>query len=159
MKAYSGSGSIALRILGLGTRWMWMISFTPRPLYPQGKSSWYALDRRLGWPQSRSGRGGEEKNFQPLPGLEPPIIQPIAQSYTTKRSVFYGVNLCLIQWTVNVYWCLKNSLFHEKRYREPAVISLNVLMRHELLCFINTHTALWKLLPSCTNLLLLLNTH
>jgi len=25
--------------------------------------------------QNRSGRGGEEKNSKPLPGLEPPIIQ------------------------------------------------------------------------------------
>jgi hypothetical protein len=36
------------------------------------------LDRRLGGPQSRSGHGGDEKNFQPLPGLEPPIIHPVA---------------------------------------------------------------------------------
>jgi hypothetical protein len=35
-----------------------------RPLYPQGKSPWYLLDRRLDGPQSRSGRGGEEKNSQ-----------------------------------------------------------------------------------------------
>jgi len=28
----------------------------------------------LDGPQSRSGRGGEEKNSQPLTGLEPPII-------------------------------------------------------------------------------------
>jgi hypothetical protein len=28
------------------------------------------LDRRLGGPQRRSGRGGEEKNFQPPPGIE-----------------------------------------------------------------------------------------
>jgi hypothetical protein len=44
------------------------------------------LDRRLGGPQSRSGRGDEEKNFQPLPRLEPPIIQPIAQRYATEIS-------------------------------------------------------------------------
>jgi hypothetical protein len=25
-----------------------VISFTPRPLYPQGKSPWYPFDRRLG---------------------------------------------------------------------------------------------------------------
>jgi hypothetical protein len=54
----------------LGTRWRWVVSFTPRPLYPQGKSPWYPLDRGLGGPQSRSGRGGEEKNSQPLPGIE-----------------------------------------------------------------------------------------
>jgi hypothetical protein len=29
------------------------------------------LDRRLGGPQSRSGRGGEEKNSQLLLGIEP----------------------------------------------------------------------------------------
>jgi len=34
-----------------------------------------------GGPQGRSGRGGEEKNFQILPGLEPPIIQLVAQRY------------------------------------------------------------------------------
>jgi hypothetical protein len=45
-----------------------MVSFMPRPLYPR----------------SRSGRGGEENNSQPLPGLEPPIIQPLAQLYTTE---------------------------------------------------------------------------
>jgi hypothetical protein len=28
------------------------------------------LDRRLGGPQRRSGRGGEEKNSQPPPGIE-----------------------------------------------------------------------------------------
>jgi hypothetical protein len=38
-----------------------VVSFTPRPLYSQGNSPWYTLDRRLGGPQSRSGRGGEEK--------------------------------------------------------------------------------------------------
>jgi hypothetical protein len=40
----------------------------------------------MGGLQSRSGRCGEEKNSQPLPGLEPPIIQPIAQRYTTELS-------------------------------------------------------------------------
>jgi hypothetical protein len=71
MKTYWGSGGIAPHILDLGTRCRWVISFTPRPLYPQGKSPWYPLDRRLGGPQSRSGRGGEEKNSHPPPGIEP----------------------------------------------------------------------------------------
>jgi len=29
------------------------------------------LERRLGEPQSRYGRGSGEKNFQPSPGIEP----------------------------------------------------------------------------------------
>jgi hypothetical protein len=74
MKTCWGSGGIAPRILDLGTRWRCVVSFTLRPLFPQGKSSWYPLDRRLGGPQSRSVCCSEEKNSQPLPGLEPPVI-------------------------------------------------------------------------------------
>jgi hypothetical protein len=36
------------------------------------------FDRRLAGLQSRTGHGGEEKIFHPLPGLEPPIVQPVA---------------------------------------------------------------------------------
>jgi hypothetical protein len=48
--------------------------------YPQRKSSWYPLDRRLGEPQSRSGWGNEEKNFQPRRKSNPriPNVQPMA---------------------------------------------------------------------------------
>jgi hypothetical protein len=71
MKAYWGSGGIVPCILYAGTRWNWVVSFTPRPLYPKGKSPWYPLDRRLDGPQSHSGHsGGEEKNFQPPPRIE-----------------------------------------------------------------------------------------
>jgi hypothetical protein len=35
-----------------------------------------------------SGRGGEEKNSQPLLGLEPPIIQPVAISLSYPGSKF-----------------------------------------------------------------------
>jgi hypothetical protein len=43
----------------------------PRPIYPQGKRPWCPLDRRLGGPQSHPGRGGEEKDSKPPPGIEP----------------------------------------------------------------------------------------
>jgi hypothetical protein len=43
------------------------------------------LDRRLCDLQSRAGCGGEEKNSQPLLGdSNPPIIQSVAQRYTTE---------------------------------------------------------------------------
>jgi hypothetical protein len=51
---------------------------------PPGEDPWHPLNWRLGGPQSRSGRGGEEKNTQPLPRLEPPNIQPVAQRYTAE---------------------------------------------------------------------------
>jgi hypothetical protein len=89
-----GSGGIVPRILDLGTRLRWVVSFTPRLLYPKGKRPWYPLDRRPGAPQSLSGRGGEENNSQSLPGVEPAIIQTIAQCYTTELS-----RLLLFFWT------------------------------------------------------------
>jgi hypothetical protein len=71
-----GSGVIAALILDLGTRWRLVVIFTP--LYPQGKSPWYLLERRLGGSQSRFVHDGEEKS-QALPGFEPTIFQPVAQ--------------------------------------------------------------------------------
>jgi hypothetical protein len=47
------------------------------------------LDRRLGGPQSRSGRGGEEKNSQTLPGFEFLFIQPVAQRYTAELNATF----------------------------------------------------------------------
>jgi hypothetical protein len=47
---------------------------------PQQNSPWYSLDRRLDEPQNRSGRGGEEKNSQPLRESNPrtPFVQSVA---------------------------------------------------------------------------------
>jgi hypothetical protein len=58
-----------------------MVSFTPRPLYLQGKSYRYPFDRRLCETQSRSEHDAEEKNSQLPPGIEPPIIQPVVSRY------------------------------------------------------------------------------
>jgi hypothetical protein len=86
-----GSGGKAPRILDLGTRWRWVVSFTTRPLYPQGKIPWYPLYRRLGGPQSRSGHGGEEKIPSSRRESNPrtPIVQPVAQRYVQAASTPY----------------------------------------------------------------------
>jgi len=47
-----------------------VVSATPHPLYPQGKSPQYPLDRRLGGTQSWPGHGVKKKNSQPLPGIK-----------------------------------------------------------------------------------------
>jgi hypothetical protein len=57
-------------ILELDARWSWVVSFTPRPLYPRERRPRYPLDRTLNGLQSRSGRCGEENNFA-MPGMEP----------------------------------------------------------------------------------------
>jgi hypothetical protein len=88
MKVYWGVEVKLTHFFHLSTRWRWVVSFTPWPLYPQGRSPRYPLDRRLVGPQSWSGGGGEEKNSQLLPGLEPPVVQPVAQLCITELSRF-----------------------------------------------------------------------
>jgi hypothetical protein len=75
-----------------------VVSFTHRPLYHQGNRPWYLLDRLGGGVQSQYGRGVEEENSQPSPGLELPIIQPVAQRYTTQLSRL----LRLLQWYMKI---------------------------------------------------------
>jgi hypothetical protein len=71
MKAYWGMELQLHAFFGFVTRWRYIVTFTPQPLYPHGKSPSYPLDRRLGGPQSRSRCGGEEKISQPSPEIEP----------------------------------------------------------------------------------------
>jgi hypothetical protein len=88
--------------LDLGTRWRWVISFTSLPIYPQGKSSWCPLDRRLGGPQCRSGLSGVEKNSSLCWDSNPQIIQLVAQRYTTELS--WLLDIPLIQKIVPKYF-------------------------------------------------------
>jgi hypothetical protein len=63
-------------ILDLGTRWRWVVSFTPLPLYTRGKSPRYPLD----WEQGGHTVGLKavvERKFLPLPGREPPLSSSV----------------------------------------------------------------------------------
>jgi hypothetical protein len=114
-----GSECIAPRILDLGTRWKWALSFNPR-----GKSPWYPLEWRLGGPQSRSERGGEEENSQPLPRLEPPIIQPVAQRYTTELS---RLRKCSVNWPDPLPW--GNWPYYTFEARKTKVAYFDILVQ------------------------------
>jgi hypothetical protein len=49
-------------ILDLGTRWRWVVSFTPRPLYPPGKEPLLPIGQEAGWsPEPVWTRGWGEK--------------------------------------------------------------------------------------------------
>jgi hypothetical protein len=69
-RRHIGEWSYSSTILDFGSRWKKVVSFTPLLLYPRRKSLRYPFDKRLGGPQSRSGRRGEEKNLALL-GIEP----------------------------------------------------------------------------------------
>jgi hypothetical protein len=56
------------RFLGLGTSWRRVVSFTPLPLYPRGKSTRYASDE-AGW--ARAILDGMDKlKFLTVSGIE-----------------------------------------------------------------------------------------
>jgi hypothetical protein len=68
----------------LGTRWRWVVSFTPRPLYPQEKSLWYHWIG--GWVGLRAvlDEVVKRKIHSPRRESNPrtQIIQAVAQHYT-----------------------------------------------------------------------------
>ena len=58
---------IAVHILYLGTRWILIVNFTLRLIYPWGSKCRYLVNRRLGAPQSRTACfRKEEKYFAPV---------------------------------------------------------------------------------------------
>jgi hypothetical protein len=59
MRTYWGNGGIAPRILNLGTRWKWVVSFMPRPHYPRRKSP--VIHWIGGWVGPRAGLGAVAK--------------------------------------------------------------------------------------------------
>jgi hypothetical protein len=71
-------------------------------------------ERTPGGPQSRSGRGGKEKISEPLPRIEPPIIQPEGQRCITE--VFR--HLCE-RWVL--HWKPQNIHKHMRAQNENTV--------------------------------------
>jgi hypothetical protein len=79
-----GSGGIAPRILDIGTRWRWVVSFRPRPLYPRERAPgthWIG-----GWVGPKAVLDTVMKRKIPSPRRESnpriPIVQLVAQRHT-----------------------------------------------------------------------------
>jgi hypothetical protein len=63
--------------LNVATKWLAFVSWRSQPFYPRGNSPRYLLNSRLGGPQNRSGRRGEEKNLTSA-GTRTPTSRPSA---------------------------------------------------------------------------------
>jgi hypothetical protein len=75
---------------------------------PQGKSPWYPL----GGPQSRSGRGGEEKipSHRRESNRRTPIVQAVAQRYTEPTLMYARMRKHTLPYTVNLYLVPESDL-------------------------------------------------
>jgi hypothetical protein len=91
-----------------------VVGLTLRQLYPQGKSPWHPLERRLGGPQRRSGHGGEEKNSQPPPGIEPQSTKLGSSDFIwdvmLPRPETHAYRLLMY-----AQWCVRNALQWHRR--------------------------------------------
>jgi hypothetical protein len=89
---HMGERRYSSTFIDLGTGWKWVVSFTPRPLYPRRKNPRCPLDRRLGGPQSRSGSCGGQKILycrELNAGSPAPVTVPteLSRLLTTQYSV------------------------------------------------------------------------
>jgi hypothetical protein len=126
------SGCINPYFLGLSTSWMWFVKFTPRPLYPRGKSPRYPLNRWLDGPQSRSERRGEEKILDST-GTRTPT--PRSSSYTDYAipapCIYIYIILKQMTHTVTTVLCISLSVRHSNRCIKYEQW---ILTRHESTC-------------------------
>jgi hypothetical protein len=81
IKTYWGCGGIAPRILDLGTRWRWVVSFTTRPLYPRERSPGTHLIGSWVGPRAVRKAVVKRKIRSPSRKSNPrtPIVQSVAQ--------------------------------------------------------------------------------
>jgi hypothetical protein len=70
VKVYVGSGFVTMLMLGVGTRWRWVDSFTPRQIYLQGKTHRRPMKGRLCGPQSSLHVLDKRKSILHLPEIE-----------------------------------------------------------------------------------------
>jgi hypothetical protein len=78
------NGGIVPLILNFGTRWRWVVNFTPRSFSRGGKSPRYPTDKGLHEPQSRFKRCGGQKN----------LLSVTISSYVGTKLVFSTTILC-----------------------------------------------------------------
>jgi hypothetical protein len=111
MKAYWGSGGKVPRILDLDTRWRWVVSFTPRPFYPQRKCL-HVQDGEVTWvvmPMQCCTTPSSQRSMQPpssttLHGITTQkistwAITTVKTSYlTSSRNVIVYLLFCKVNW-------------------------------------------------------------
>jgi hypothetical protein len=99
-------------ILGLGTRWKWVISFTSRQFLPRERAP--STHWRLGEPRRRSGCCGKETNLASV-GTRTPAVQPVARRYTDWA---IPTPVCVIVHKCDIFF--KLACFSSLKYNDIA---------------------------------------
>jgi len=97
------SGSRALHILNLSTRWRWMASFMLQLLYSWRKESKVSIGCVAWWGTVPVWMWWRTETYLPLPVIQP-VIQPIA-SHSTDKGKGKAVSVDLIEHhAMKAYW-------------------------------------------------------
>jgi hypothetical protein len=95
-------------ILDVYTRWRCVVSLMPLPLYPQGRSLYCPLLRRLGGPQSWSGHWNRDKSLVPAgnrnTGLQPVAISELEIGYRLSLWILNYSRLMTIFTSLSLIW-------------------------------------------------------
>jgi hypothetical protein len=137
-----GSGCVDPPFLDFGTSWRWVVSFTPRSLYPRGRTPRYPLDRRLSGPQSRFGRRGEEKILDPT-GTRTPTPQSLYRLRWRMVPTFFTVVL--------VPFCQTTRCQLRRPYYESIVFILWILVNFSVIFLVFCRWVYEMGLPGCVN--------
>jgi hypothetical protein len=148
-----GGGCIGPHFLDLDTRWRWVVSFTPRPLYHRERAlgtHWIG-----GWvgPQSQSGQHGEEKilDHTGTQTLEPSVVQPIASHYTN-----YAIPSPLSK--IHIYNLTQNYIYANflgyMEYFFYTSIATHCYFHQDPWCYVKT-TSIFLSFPYSVNSILL----
>ena len=78
MRVYRADNVATLLIFYLGTRWMWAINITPRPLHPRGRTP-VSDEQEVGWVPEPVW-AFQRKISCPYRGSNPRTVHPVAQS-------------------------------------------------------------------------------
>ena len=108
-----GSGGIA-PLINTGAKLRWLVSFTPRSLFPRINNLRHPLNSTLGGPQSLSGRFAEEKYLLPLSGIEPRFIHCPACSLVTITITLFRLPplFCMSQKYCHSIFCFRLNTVH-----------------------------------------------
>jgi hypothetical protein len=98
-------------ILNLGTRWRWLVSFMPLPLYPWGYNHQYPMDRKSGGPQSWSGCCGGKSLASARNWTRHPPHSLV--TILTELWRFSNYNFTKLYWYVSLQWsCDVDIILH-----------------------------------------------
>jgi hypothetical protein len=126
MKTYWGSGDIDPRFRNLETRWRRVVRFKTRSLYFRVKSLHFQIDRGLVGAQSRTGCGGEEKNFHHCPCRELNPGRPTRSLVTTLSELPWLWGMQSRKWGILEDSTRNWSIIYEYNFQNKRNEILNV---------------------------------